>query len=112
MIVSKLWGTERILHNGPDYCMKVLTIEPGFQSSLHYHRQKRETFLVTEGLVLLELGLVRHFMSAGMHMTVEPGTVHRFCSGDRRCAVVIEASTEHREDDVVRLEPSAKQENK
>jgi len=103
--VQKLWGTELWHHNNTDYCMKTLVLHHGAQSSLHYHKVKRETFLVTDGSVLLSYGCASWIMQRGDSVTIEPGVVHRFralCSE----ATVIEASTTHSDDDVVRLEPS------
>lgn len=126
VIVEKVWGYERILHNDELYCMKELVINPGFQSSLHYHKRKTETFLVVSGEI--ELHAWRHglktgidwaVMTAGDYITLEPEMVHRFSNpsppwwhwkrwwhGPQYPARIIEASTFHSDDDVVRLEPS------
>ena len=105
--VAKLWGTELWHHNDSQYCMKTLVMRPGAQSSLHYHRVKRETFLVTRGT---RRDPDRrhgswHRLKAGDSVTIEPGVAHRFRAatddGDGR------GGQHHaRDDDVVRLEPS------
>lgn len=104
-IVEKAWGQERVLNNDDDYCMKELTLEQGWQSSLHMHRVKRETFLVTAGVVELELDGHAVRLLPGGYVTIEPGQWHRFRARRSRCTI-IEASTKHRDDDVYREEES------
>lgn len=105
-LVPKLWGHERILHNDYDYCMKELTLNAGYRSSLHKHNRKRETFLVVAGKVVIEQsmenGLIASELTVGEYVTIEPGTYHRFWSLAVR-SVVVEASMQHKEEDVYRL---------
>lgn len=112
--VKKLWGAEAWIENNPQYCMKVLLLKPNFQSSLHFHPIKRETFLAIEGLVNLEMYPDGVDAPGQMHllrgwamdsMTIEPGVPHRFFTFDG-AATVIEASTHHDDADVVRIEES------
>ena len=103
--VQKLWGTELWHHNDSQYCMKSLVIQPGAVSSLHYHRVKRETFLVTRARVMLEVGGTAVELCEGDSYTIEPGAPHRFRTLGVT-ATVVEASTTHDDDDVVRIEPS------
>jgi mannose-6-phosphate isomerase-like protein (cupin superfamily) len=109
--VEKLWGTELWHHNDSQYCMKTLMIRSGAQSSLHYHKVKRETFLVVYGFVSLQVGpnwRNKRKMRPGDSFTIEPGVPHRFrvASGCGDRAMVVESSTTHSDEDVVRLEPS------
>ncbi len=52
-IVTKEWGEERWIVNR-DYCGKLLILKKGFRCSLHYHKNKDETFYVNKGKVLME----------------------------------------------------------
>jgi mannose-6-phosphate isomerase-like protein (cupin superfamily) len=107
--VDKLWGSEEIVHNGEDYCCKILRISAGRESSLHYHRVKRETFYVLEGVVLLFLQSRGRFLKLmrGSHVTIEPGDPHSFQSGDsEKLCIVLESSSHHLDSDVVRVRPS------
>jgi uncharacterized cupin superfamily protein len=84
---------------------------------LHYHRKKEETFLVVSGEVDLDTispwswGKDKSYLQSrrcvvGDFFTIAPKVLaHRFqhVSGDVR---IVEASTFHSDDDVVRLEPS------
>lgn len=106
--IQKAWGEERIIVNNSQYCGKLLLIRKDAQSSLHYHKVKHETFFVYAGKVKLELtgGNVStfSFLHPGDSWTVPPGRAHRFIGLED--STIIEFSTHHSDDDVVRLEPS------
>lgn len=110
--IDKLWGQEEWICNTPLYCGKILRIDPGYQCSLHMHPVKTETFYVDSGCVSLELILGKDCaptfikLNPGDSYTLNPGTYHRFSSLDPRGSKVIEFSTEHSDDDVIRLEDS------
>ena len=76
-VVQKARGSERIVVNRA-YCGKVMTLRRGYRCSLHYHRHKDETFLVTKGRILLEIDGERRFLLPGDVVDVPPGSVHRF----------------------------------
>jgi D-lyxose ketol-isomerase len=115
--VEKLWGSETWLHNEEDYCAKLLWLYKGFQCSLHYHPVKRETFICVSGKVKLEvLPFYKKssdsfdvkriiYLQPYQHFTLEPGIPHRF-TAITPDAVIVEASTKHDDNDVVRLEDS------
>lgn len=104
-LVDKLWGSEEWIVNSPLYCGKILTLRPGFQSSLHYHPVKTETFYVDRGRVLLELGDDTFRLQEGNSITILPTIPHRFHTTSTY-ARVFEFSTEHSDTDVVRIEES------
>lgn len=47
------WGYQLRLVNEPEYCGKLLVLENRKSGSLHYHRIKKETFVVLEGSVMI-----------------------------------------------------------
>lgn len=112
--VEKLWGAEYWLTNGI-YCMKVLELHHGFQSSLHYHREKQETFYVERGVVVLEIdynhsALILKKLKLELHegdfIFIPPNTIHRFYLKpgiENDYGKIIESSTHHDDEDVVRL---------
>lgn len=104
-IVKKLWGTEEVINND-FYSMKILTLLPGFQSSLHFHPVKDETMLVIAGECDMQVGLneIRR-MVRGEFQRILPGIPHRFKAINGKC-VIVEAGTPHSDSDVVRLENS------
>lgn len=106
MLVEKQWGNEEVLYNGPaGYCMKILTMLPGFQSSLHYHRVKSETFLVISGECDFEYDQQMSRMIRGDSLDVPAGIPHRFRAINGPC-IVVECSSHHEDSDVIRLEDS------
>jgi D-lyxose ketol-isomerase len=112
-LVEKLWGREDIEVNESEYCLKSLYLIRGHRCSLHYHRKKKETFIVRNGecnllLVKKDLQMVRYLVP-GSKVTIMPGTPHRFwIDWDSQYGICIiqEVSTHHDDEDVVRLEPS------
>ena len=123
-VVKKLWGKEDWIVNSDLYCGKILTIVPGYRSSLHYHPHKTETFLCIVGSVCLEIypegvskGVLRGdkkllYLSSWKRsaFTLQAGVPHRFWTLTKDPALVVEFSTHHNDEDVVRLEPSGKNE--
>ncbi len=115
--VEKLWGSETWLNNDEDFCAKLLFLNKGFQCSLHFHPRKREIFICVAGKVKLEvMPFYRNYVDSFdvtktiylqpyQHFMLEPGIPHRF-TAITPTAVIVEASTKHSDDDVVRLEDS------
>ena len=102
--VDKVWGTEYWLVNTAQYCAKILHLEPGMACSLHWHREKIETFICLQGVVRLELPDTQVWLAPGEKYHISCGMEHRFSSKDG--AVILEVSTFHSDSDVVRIEES------
>ena len=108
-IVPKVWGYERWIENNEKYCCKVLGLKKGYQCSMHYHKNKDETFLVTEGHVRLELGSDVMHLRPGSFVRILQNTPHRFAGIDD--SLIIEVSTHHEDSDSYRIEESKKMDN-
>jgi D-lyxose ketol-isomerase len=112
--VEKVWGAEAWLTNTEKYCAKILKLNPGFQCSLHYHNFKDETFIVMQGDVYLEIRRILsaqplyHHFNSGDQQRVYPGTAHRFWTNNPDGALILEISTYHDDEDVVRLQESSR----
>jgi len=52
-LIPKIWGFEKIITNSSKYCGKILYIVKGHKTSLHYHKNKDETFYVQNGRVTI-----------------------------------------------------------
>lgn len=104
LYVSKVWGYERWLENNDRYCCKLLSLNKGYQCSLHFHKAKDETFLVIKGHIRLEVGDKVLHLHSGNFMRIPPGTIHRFRGIED--SLIIETSTHHEESDSHRLEES------
>lgn len=127
-IIHKTWGYERCIVDSSLYGGKELFFFSGKWGSLHYHREKTETFYIIAGQVRVELinlweGYFHNMtekeqrteigvlqwkacenqvtMRPGDSLTIKPYTAHRVLAmGDSR---IIEFSTEHRDEDTYRL---------
>lgn len=104
--IEKSWGYEEIIHNGTYCCKKLVYTHPS-TSSLHYHVEKHECFVVAAGLFKLQSGLVSpaydewRIFGPGDFIVLSPGTPHRL-----RCIApgfIVEASTHDDPNDCVRL---------
>lgn len=113
-VVDKLWGYEVWLVNNTLYCGKALVVRPGFCSSIHYHPVKHETFVAVEGVVKVALWIGPAAMWGDVEVEVlrgwakdkveiPPYTPHCFEAMEGREAVVLEFSTPHSDEDVVRI---------
>jgi mannose-6-phosphate isomerase-like protein (cupin superfamily) len=47
--IPKGWGYEKIIHNCDAYCGKILHFVAGRRCSIHYHKEKKETFYLNRG---------------------------------------------------------------
>jgi len=102
--VTKIWGKEVWIVND-EYCGKFLYVKRGAWCSCHKHPIKKETFKVVEGTIELHLENEKfHLDSDSLPVTIEPDTFHRFCGVTD--AIILEISTHHDDEDVVRLEES------
>ena len=103
-----LWGHEEWLVNNELYCAKYLVCKKGVMSSLHYHKNKDETFRVIKGEVLLEIGqgikerCGRITLKVGDGYRLKPGTIHRFRSIANQ-SVILEVSTHHEDADSIKI---------
>lgn len=52
--VEKGWGSELIWASTPDYCGKFLNFNTGAKFSMHFHRNKDETWYVLSGKFEIE----------------------------------------------------------
>jgi mannose-6-phosphate isomerase-like protein (cupin superfamily) len=103
-VTQKVWGVEELIVSTEHYAAKYLVIRAGYQSSLHYHKKKIETFTVLRGEVTLEYGDKVKHLSPGDQWHIQKGHPHRFKSIEG--ATILEVSTHHDDEDVFRQEPS------
>ena len=102
-IIDKKWGYEEVIVNLPEYCGKFLNIKKGGRSSVHYHKNKKETFYCIKGEVMLDVG--GHPFVMTEPCTINPGTPHSFFGITD--AVILEISSHHDDSDVYRLTESS-----
>ena len=104
-IVEKKWGSEEWITNR-DYCGKKLTLNKGFRCSMHYHKNKDETFYILKGKVFMEADKEKLIMTEGESILITPGLKHRFTGLEN--SEIMEFSTHHEDEDSYRTEQSGK----
>lgn len=103
-IHEKVWGKEEWIVNTPAYCGKFLYLKKGKRCSMHYHKNKDETFYILSGKVLMEVKGEEKIMRKGDSQHITPLMRHRFNGLEE--SVIIEFSTHHEEGDSYREEKS------
>lgn len=97
------WGYELRLVNEPEYCGKLLILDSKESSSLHYHKEKKETFIVLAGTVFVVSPKVSGYFGTGETVTIWPRERHSFQVVDNTRAVILEVSTHHEDSDTYRV---------
>ena len=104
--VEKSWGWEYIFVNNDLYCGKLMYIEPGVWSSkgkFHYHKNKDETFFVTEGFLILQVIENNKIKTLNLPpfttYRIGPFERHRFITHSILGCKFIEVSTHHEDSD-------------
>ena len=101
----KTWGKEIWIANSPLYCGKKLILSKDKNSSLHFHKEKDETFYIQSGKVRMEIYPNNEkqiiIMKPGDSMHIYPGLLHQ--SFGLEDSEIFEFSTQHFEEDTFRL---------
>ena len=111
-VVDKEWGQEIWLANNEeeDYCGKILHIEPGHSSSMHYHAKKHETFYILEGGLRVEIintetpERTMNVLKKGDVFVIDRFVPHQLSPVGENAVKFIEISTFHRDSDSYRIE--------
>lgn len=115
IVVNKKWGYEIWIENNDLYCGKHLHVLPKKYCSVHYHKNKKETFYVLRGELSLEYSTILEkeawnngvsttvLLKEGESFTIEPYTAHRFTSNTSYSCDFIEISTHHDDEDSYRI---------
>jgi len=104
--VKKVWGKEVWLVNNEKYCGKLLYLDKGAVSSMHYHKVKQETFFALSGQTGLMIAGKDYMLNpASRPKTIYPKQEHQFI-GLSEGIVILEISTHHEDSDVARLSES------
>lgn len=107
--VKKQWGSELWVVNEPEYCGKILTVKPGHRCSMHFHKNKKETFYILEGTLSLKLidlsdaSVTYKRLYPGEALTLDPLTPHSFSTFGNSPCKFIEFSTHHEDSDSYRI---------
>ena len=116
--IEKGWGHELIIESNDQYCMKELHFDKmGHKSSMHFHKDKTETWLCTRGSVMVELMDMKDattskiYIDEGGTFHIEPMTPHQVtCMKDN--TVILEASSKDMPEDNYRIRPGDSQDGR
>lgn len=106
-VIKKGWGEERVIHNSPLYCSKLLCFTKGGKASNHYHLLKQESWYCVSGSFTLTLidtdtaNPVQHQFKKGDTITIPKGQPHQLEALEE--SIIFEASTQSFDNDNYRI---------
>lgn len=105
MIVEKPWGrVATYAHNQPS-TVRVITVEPGQETSVHFHRMRDETWVVLDPGLVVEIGERAVNAAPGEEFVIPAEQSHRIrCDGPAAGRILEVAYGYTTEDDSQRLE--------
>ena len=111
--IKKGWGHELILESNDQYCMKELHFyEKGHKSSMHFHKDKTETWLIQQGVVsvvdMSDASTRKIILSQGGVLHIEPMTPHQVTNIEKN-TIILEASSKDTPEDNYRISPGDSQ---
>ena len=105
MILDKPWGTVVTYALNQPSSVRIITVEPGKETSVHYHRMRDETWVVLDAGLVVEIGDESHQPVPGEEFTIPAEQTHRIrCTGARAGRILEVAYGYTSEDDSLRLE--------
>jgi mannose-6-phosphate isomerase len=105
VIVDKPWGKVATYALNQPSSVRVITVEPGQETSVHYHRMRDEMWVVLDPGLTIEIGNRTVEAGAGEEFMVPAEETHRIrCVGPTRGRVLEIAYGYTTEDDTQRLE--------
>lgn len=105
MIVDKPWGKVATYALNQPSSVRVITVEPGQETSVHYHQMRDEMWVVLDDGLTIQIGnrIVR--AAAGEEFVVSAEEVHRISNDCPRRGRVLEIAYGYTtEDDTLRLQ--------
>lgn len=105
MIVEKPWGrVVTYAHHQPS-TVRLITVEPGQETSVHFHRMRDETWVVLDDGLVVEIGERSVAATPGDEFVIPAERPHRIrCEGPRAGRILEVAYGYTTEDDSQRLE--------
>ena len=105
MIVDKPWGKVVTYALNQPSSVRVITVEPGQETSVHYHQMRDEMWVVLDPGLSVQIGNRQVEASSGEEFIVSAETTHRIANpGSTRGRVLEIAYGYTTEDDTLRLQ--------
>lgn len=105
MIIEKPWGKVATYALNQPTSVRIITVEPGQETSVHYHQMRDETWVVLDEGLTIQIGNRTVDAATGEEFVVAAEETHRITNrGERRGRVLEIAYGYTTEDDSLRLE--------
>ena len=105
MILDKPWGNVVTYALNQPSSVRIITVDPGQQTSVHLHRMRDETWVVLDGGLTVEIGDEVVHPDPGEEFTIPAEQTHRIrCTGQAPGRILEIAYGYTSEDDSQRLE--------
>ena len=104
--VTRPWGSFTVLHEGDDFKVKVIEVQPHNKLSLQMHHHRAEEWIILNGRITVTIGQDEIEAGPNVHLHIPLGTRHRIDNRSDEPARLIEVQhgTYLGEDDIVRFE--------
>src|SRR3990170_6793033 len=90
MIVDKPWGKVVTYALNQPSSVRVITVEPGQETSVHYHQMRDEMWVVLDEGLTIQIGNRTLTPGAGEEFMVAAETVHRIGNASPKRGRVLE----------------------
>ena len=105
MILDKPWGSVVTYALNQPSSVRVITVQPGQETSVHYHQMRDETWVVLDPGLTVEIGDDVVQAAQGEEFTIPAEQTHRIrCTGHSPGRILEIAYGYTSEDDALRLE--------
>jgi mannose-6-phosphate isomerase-like protein (cupin superfamily) len=105
MIVDKPWGKVATYALNQPSSVRIITVEPGRETSIHFHRMRDETWVVLDPGLTIEVGGRVMQPGPGEEFVIPAEQTHRIrCTGSGPGRILEIAYGYTSEDDSMRLE--------
>jgi len=105
VIIDKPWGKVVTYALNQPSSVRVITVEPGQETSVHYHQMRDEMWVVLDAGLTVQIGNRTIETTPGEEFIVSAETTHRLSNhGDVRGRVLEIAYGYTTEDDTLRVE--------
>jgi mannose-6-phosphate isomerase-like protein (cupin superfamily) len=105
MIVTKPWGKVITYALNQPSSVRVITVEPGQETSVHYHQMRDEMWVVLDPGLTVQIGNRTIEAATGEEFMVSAETTHRITNRSEQRGRVLEIAYGYTtEDDTMRLE--------
>ena len=103
---ARPWGWYETVSETPGNKVKRIRVHPGQQLSLQQHHQRAEHWVVVLGTALVTVGERVLELTAGQHVDIAVGEVHRLTNKTGQPVEIVEVQfgSYLGEDDIVRLQ--------